>query len=60
MEVGGEVTKVVVAQLEQQHTYQFRLVVVKGEEESPPSVECTGDTLQSDCTPKREKTCVIQ
>ena len=60
MEVAGDVTKVVVTQLEQQHTYQFRLVVVVGDAESPPSVECSGDTLQSDCTPKREKTCVIQ
>lgn len=58
--VDGDVTKTVVADLEQQTTYQFKLIAVIGGEETPPSVETSANTLQSDCTPKGQRTCLIQ
>jgi len=60
VEVAGDKTETTLFDLEQQCTYQAKLIVVVGEHESPPSIESSGDTLQSDCTPKSQKKCVIQ
>lgn len=62
IEVDGATTKTTLFDLEQQTTYQARLIVIVGQHESPPSVEASGDTLQSDCTPKKQKSggCCIQ
>ncbi len=60
VEVGGSQTETTLFDLEQQSTYQAKLIVVVGDNESPPSIEASGDTLQSDCTPKSQKKCAIQ
>lgn len=60
LEVAGDKTETTLFDLEQQSTYQAKLVVVVGEHESPASIEASGDTLQSDCTPKSQKKCLIQ
>jgi hypothetical protein len=60
VEVGGNVTATTFFDLEQQSTYQAKLVVMIGDKATPASIEASGDTLNSDCTPKSQKKCSIQ
>jgi hypothetical protein len=56
---GGDTTKTTVMALQPTSTYCFRVVALRDEERSEPSVEATMDTQAADCTPKERKCAVM-